>query len=155
PDSLWEFFVDRIVWFAGWIAGLFWDLFYDSRVLRPYILLLGWISLIGLATTVYCGLKRRTWLWAAIALQMIALGLIWPNVIPRYIMQMAPLILFAIWHGFEHIAAVSKSRPVGIIVKTAIALGLASIFISNLAEYALEVWVQRSAHFYRHFEGGL
>jgi hypothetical protein len=99
--------------------------------------------------------RRAVWIWIAMALQLVVLVLDWPNAMPRYIMPMAPLILIGMWSGFEYLVTKLKPQAVRTIASGAIALLLASMVVCNFAEYALEAWVQRSGHFYRHYEAGV
>jgi hypothetical protein len=152
PQNLKELLV-RLGLLGGWTGGLLWNLVYDWTLIRPLGLISGWGVIVACGVTLVHGLRNRSFLGAACAMQLLVLAIDWPHSMPRYLLPLAPLMILAAWNGFESIGELKPSLrgAMKIIVK----LFLAGTIAVNAIEYAMDLWVMRAPDFYTHYEGGV
>jgi len=147
---------DRIRNSPKWFSWLLWPMmrFFASggRVINWIDSAFGWPVIILLAMAVVQGVWRRQWIWPAMGIYCGALCLNWPNPNARYLVPVAPLLIWGVVRGIEMIGrggAWTKFH------RRALATFIASILICNAILYGIDVYVARSGDFYGRYEGGL
>jgi len=143
--------------FGAWVTGLLWEPTQLGRGLvavKVATSLLGW-GLVGVLTLgLAAAWRQRQWLLPAVLVYGLFLAVIWPNVNPRYLMPVTPLVLLAIWKGLERLCAVRQSEAWAKGVRAlAIALVVA-IAACNLPIYAVDVGMIHSRDFYGSYYAG-
>jgi hypothetical protein len=149
-------YCERMVNSGKWFSWMLWPVtrFFASggRWINWIDTALGWPLLLLLAAAVAGGVRRRQWIWPAIGISCVVLCLGWPNPNARYLVPIAPLVVFGIIRGIETIGRGAKWSPLH---RRAIVAFLASIALCNASLYAIDVMVARTHNFYARYEGGL
>lgn len=121
--------------------------------------LFGWLLVFPTWVTLYWGIRRRQWVWLALAAYCFFLALNWPNANARYLVPVAPLVLLALLDGVRSIfgaqrpeRATARSLQWGRRVAAGL---LVLIACANLPLYAIDLRVARADDFYARYEDGL
>jgi hypothetical protein len=150
-----EYF-DRVRDSGKWFSWLLWPVmrFFASggKLIDWVDSALGWPVLMLLAAAAIQGARRRQWVWLALGAYCGALCLNWPNPNARYLVPVAPLIIWGVVRGIELIGHGVRWQ---VFHRRAIVVFFASIFLCNGMLYAVDLYVARSSRFYAHYEGGL
>lgn len=138
-----------------WFSWLLWpELRFAGgvKVMSSVDTFFGWLLIVPLGISCWQGVRRRDWIWAAVAISSAFLCLNWPNPNARYLVPMLPLVLWGILDGIPPICR-AISRP-NWARGLAIAL-IASVIVANAALLSVDIWVARSRDFYARYEDGL
>ena len=116
--------------------------------------LLGWIMIFAIALIAIQGIRQHQWIMLAAMLYAAALCLNWPNPNSRYLVPIAPLLIWGT------VAGVQSFRPkVTRVWPWARPLLLysfiATLIVTNLALLGIDAWIASSGDFYARYEGGL
>jgi hypothetical protein len=154
-ESGWHGYIARTLGWGDWFSFLFWQpfRFHAIKWLNLVSNGVGWLAILPLMVLVVRGLATRQWLWPAVALYGFALAMTWPHPNARYLVPIAFLLLTSLWAGSE---AIKESWPaIAPLLRGALICFLATYLLCNGTLWAVEVWVQRSSHFYDRYEAGL
>jgi hypothetical protein len=146
----------RILDAGRWFSWLMWQPMRFVGALRAFQWvdrLFGWIIIACLLSATVVGMRQRQWLWPALTAYCAALCLNWPNPNARYLVPVAPLL---IWSVVVALRSIPASKVVWLRVRHVILIAfVASVWVCNGMLYAIEVRVARSSNFYDVYEGGL
>jgi hypothetical protein len=144
----------RILDAGRWFSWLLWQPMRFVAALKAFSWidrLLGWTVIACLVMTVIRAIPRRQWIWPAVGMYCAVLCLNWPNPNARYLVPVAPLIIWGVVAALSSMALPSWPR----VRRFAIYAFIGMILLCNSALYAIEVRVARSDNFYEMYEGGL
>ena len=140
--SLLREYFDRVRDSGKWFSWLLWPVmrFFASggKFVDWVETALGWPVLILLAAAVVQGGRRRQWIWPACGAYCAALCLNWPNPNARYLVPVAPLIIWGVVRGIELIGSGIHWQ---LFHRRAIIVFFASIFLCNGILYAVDLYV--------------
>src|SRR5450432_1624513 len=86
----------RFINFGQWTGGLLWKPGQTFRAFRDGDNAIGWIlSLLIFIFAIIPAIKQRRWIWVGAAAYVVMLGIDWPTPVVRYIVPLAPFIVFA------------------------------------------------------------
>jgi hypothetical protein len=147
-------YLHRFTNFGQWLGGLLWRFGQNYRILRGIDNLAGWsLSLLIAWFIVIPAIKQRRWLWVGMAAYVALLGADWPNALARYIVPLAPFVIFAAYQATKPLIEFLRSYTTFAHPHT-VNLLLASILLVNGGVYVADVIVMRMPNFYHHYEGG-
>ena len=147
--------IKRVRESGKWFSWLLWpELRFAGgvKLLSSIDTICGWLLIVPLAVTGWSGVRKREWMWLGIAIYCVALCLNWPNPNARYLVPIAPILIWGMLHGIRIIFARYGRLKLAVPL---IGLIVASVAIANVALYSVDVWVARSRDFYGRYEGGL
>lgn len=140
-----------------WFSWLFWQPFRfgsASTALDVAASLVG--ALIGaiVLLTALRAIRRKEWIWPALAIYCAGLCFGWPNTNARYLVPLLPLLVLAVLDGIARLSPASSGsrRRRGVAILGT--LFVASVVICNVALWAVDVWVAHASDFYARYEGG-
>ncbi|HEY7087505.1 MAG TPA: hypothetical protein VH518_05405 [Tepidisphaeraceae bacterium] len=144
---------ERLSHCGMWISGLLAYPAMQQKATRELCNVLGWILIGIMCIPTIAHAKRRDWLTLAVMLHLAVLFARWASPLPRYIMLLAPLILWMIYDGITRCFALLPMRLAP--VRTALLNAVFAVLISgNGVIYLTELLVMRNHHFYQRVEGG-
>jgi hypothetical protein len=153
-----EEFAERLIRAGRWIAWLLWPemRFIGAaklKALNSLDTVFGWFAVVFIAAAAIKGVQHRQWVWLALAAYCFAMFINWPNPNARYLVPVAPLIVWGVIRG---IYSIGKGRTWTTIHQATFVAFVASVFVANAALYGVDVWVARSGEkFYQRYEGGM
>ena len=151
--------VDRFFNLGRWFSYLYWQPFRAagaSNLILKVATTTGWIIVGVLGVLVVSSVRRRQWLWAAVALYTGMLAMGWPNVNARYFVPVAFLITLGMFLATDELFRLTANRRGWrILVACCFVLFISSIAICNGALWSVEMAIARSEHFYAHYEDGM
>jgi hypothetical protein len=114
----------------------------------------GWMMIIAIAIVAVHEARNHRWILIAAMLYSAALCLNWPNPNSRYLVPIAPLLIWGTIHFLQsfHPNAPrlwSWARPVMLVSF------IATLILANLALFGIDAWIARSHDFYARYEAGL
>src|SRR4051812_17279764 len=154
-QTLFNEIVERVRRCGKWFAWLLWpEMRFLSAVKRLSSIdtIFGWIVIATLLSTSWHAIQRRQWFWPAMALYGGVLCIAWPNPNARYLVPIAPMILWGVIRGVN---GLGKGRRWGTIHRATNIAFIASVIVANAILFGIDVWVARSSDFYSRYEGGL
>jgi hypothetical protein len=151
----WNGYINRTLQWGDWFSYLFWQPFRFKVIkwINSLSVLVGWIAAIPLLFLAFSGLRRRQWIWAAVALYGFLLGLSWPHPNARYLVPVAFFLLVSLWAGST--AIILRWPATERALRILMVLFVATFILCNGTLYGIEVWAQRSSNFYATYEAGL
>ena len=147
--------IKRVRESGKWFAWLLWpELRFAGgvKILSSIDTIFGWLIILPLVIAGWFGVRRREWMWLGIGGYCVFLCLNWPNPNARYLVPIAPILIFGIVEGIRIVAVRYARITWGLRLTT---LLLASVAVANLTLLAVDVCVARSGDFYARYEGGL
>jgi len=129
------------VWFSGLLAEQV-RLGRNLGQIKVLANVAGWVLVALYVAGMIPFLRRRNWLLLGAGLYALALAGLWSQVTPRYLVPVAPFLVFGLLEGLRRLGRAAT-----------IAL-LAGVALCNLSLYGVDVWVQHSDDFYGvHYAG--
>jgi hypothetical protein len=122
---------------------------------------MGWVIIALLLVTLWHAMRRRDWLWLGLAVYCAALCINWPNPNARYLVPVAPLVLWGVIRGVQLIALRDETAPEDSplpmptrrLPRAAIVGFTFSVFVCSGILYATDVKVAHADDFYAAYEG--
>jgi hypothetical protein len=152
-------YVARVLRWGNWFGYLLWQplrLGASNAAVGAVALLVGWLSLLSVVVLAWRAIPGRQWIWLAILCYALMLALNWPHPNARYLVPIAPLIVLAVFKGFDVIRELAIASPAyGRTLNVLLGYFVASILICNGALYAVDVAVARSDDFYANYDAGM
>jgi hypothetical protein len=153
---------DRFLNWGHWFSYLYWQPLRaagSSPKVAILSALLGWTLVALLMVMIIVSLRRRRWLWAGVAVYTGALAMGWNVINSRYYVPIAFLITVGVVLAAQQLLLWSAASAHARIWRGAIATlfitFVGTVVLTNLATYAIEVRIARSADFYQRYEAGL
>jgi hypothetical protein len=141
-----------------WFSWLFWQPFRFASSYMPTdiaIALIGYAAALCGIPTLRRGLRRRHWIWPALALYCGALCVAWPDPNSRYLVPLLPLMMLGLLDGIAALGTPAAHPARRRVFSALWFVFVVSIVLCNLSLWSIEVWVARSPHFYARYEQGL
>lgn len=145
-------YATRIVRFGEWIGGLLWRPMQTYRFSRALDNAAGWGVSLLLLVVVVRACARRQWVWLGGGLYLVALGINWPDPMSRYIIPLAPFILYGTYEAITTLTTrLARTDNLRLLTLNAFFAGILAI---NGVLYLMHVAVLRSGNFYEAWQGG-
>ncbi|HTL29805.1 MAG TPA: hypothetical protein VL282_11305, partial [Tepidisphaeraceae bacterium] len=114
----------------------------------------GWMMILSILGATIIAARRNQWVLIAALIYSAALCLNWPNPNSRYLVPIAPLLIWGAIAGLQiqdpRITRIWPwARPILLTVF------IATLILSNLMLFGTDAWIARSGDFYARYEAGL
>jgi hypothetical protein len=114
----------------------------------------GWMMILPIVILAFRSAGQHQWILLAAMLYSAALFVNWPNPNARYLVPIAPLLIFGVIHAIQTLQFSTPrvwpwARPL------LLYSFIGTLILCNLGLLGIDAWVARSKNFYARYEGGL
>ena len=150
-------YVSQAMIAGQWLCAALWmpaQIAVASPAVGAGINVFGWFLLAFYGVCLVMLARKRQWVMIGVAIYCGGIIMRWTGVNPRYLMPVSPLLIMALWLGFNHASQTVRNRFASGFFALGVPLLIGSLLVCNLALYAVDAYIARSGKYYDLYMAG-